>query len=307
MGNRDGMLGARQEGEGWAARLPDLRTQALRVAAAVAMGVHGRRRPGPGDSFWQYRPYQSGDAVRGIDWRRSARGERVFIREREWEAAQSFWIWLDRSPSMAYSSDRNRPDKGERAAVMAIALASLLLRSGERVGWIGTDRAQIAGTGERAMDRLIQGLAEMGLSAESQGAEVQSRPPQVGLPRHATVFCFSDMLASVDDWAETVASLSAPGVRGHLVHVLDPAEETFPLKGRLRLDGMEGEMSELVRRAEDLAEPYAERFRAHAAGLQTLCDKRGWRYRQHRTDHAVLPVLLALYEAIMLDRRTGYA
>src|SRR5919202_2331648 len=125
-----------------AARLPPLLVAAERVAATVAQGVHGRRRVGQGDSFWQFRQYQPGDAPQRIDWRESAKSQRVYIRETEWEAAQSVWLWRDSSPSMDYSSaayitGADWPTKRDRAELLLVALASLLLRGGERLTLLG--------------------------------------------------------------------------------------------------------------------------------------------------------------------------
>ena len=47
-----------------AGTLPALMVAADRVAATVIQGVHGRRRVGQGDAFWQYRPYRDGDIRR---------------------------------------------------------------------------------------------------------------------------------------------------------------------------------------------------------------------------------------------------
>ncbi len=58
-----------------AARLPDLLVAAKRIAANVMLGLHGRRHPGPGETFWQFRPYVHGEPARQIDWRRSARDD----------------------------------------------------------------------------------------------------------------------------------------------------------------------------------------------------------------------------------------
>jgi len=54
-----------------AGTLPALMVAADRVAATVIQGVHGRRRVGQGDAFWQYRPYREGDSASQIDWRKS--------------------------------------------------------------------------------------------------------------------------------------------------------------------------------------------------------------------------------------------
>ena len=289
----------RRAAEDWAARLPDLRAQALRIAATVSMGTHGRRRPGAGDSFWQFRPYRAGDAVRSIDWRRSARSDRHFVREQEWQTAESFWLWLDQSPSMQFAGASDRPAKLERAIVLLLATAALLLRSGERVGLLSRSGPITIGTGPRALDRLFQHLLEPKAD--------QSLPPAAGLPRHSAILAFGDTWAPLDQWDRHLALLSGPGARGHIIQVIDPGEERLDLKGRVILEGMEGEAPHLIRRAEDLHVAYAERFAAHCRGLETICQRRGWRYRRHLTDQSPLPLLLSLYEAISLDRRTVYA
>jgi len=123
--------------EGLAARLPALVIAAERVAATVTQGIHGRRRVGLGETFWQFRGYEPGDPPQRIDWRRSARSDRVFIRQTEWEASQTVWLWRDGSPSMHYRSSPNLPEKRHSAELLLLALAYLLLRGGERVGLMG--------------------------------------------------------------------------------------------------------------------------------------------------------------------------
>ena len=71
--------------ESLAGNLPDLMIAADRVAATVSQGVHGRRRVGQGETFWQFRRYQWGDPVQKIDWRRSAKSDPVYLRETEWD------------------------------------------------------------------------------------------------------------------------------------------------------------------------------------------------------------------------------
>src|ERR1700761_8551982 len=127
-----------RQAEALGARLPPLLVAAERVAATVAQGVHGRRRVGQGDSFWQFRRFVAGDPIARIDWRQSAKSGRPvpegwFIRETEWEAAQTVCLWRDVSPSMRWHSRGMAIEKRERADLLLLALASLLLRGGERV------------------------------------------------------------------------------------------------------------------------------------------------------------------------------
>ena len=134
-----------QQAEVLADRLPPLLVAAERVAATVAQGVHGRRRVGVGDTFWQFRPYQPGDSTSRIDWRQSARSTQLFLRDQEWEAAETVWLWADASGSMAYSSTSRVPTKQDRALLLLLALASLLTRAGERIALLGDQRRPTGG------------------------------------------------------------------------------------------------------------------------------------------------------------------
>jgi uncharacterized protein (DUF58 family) len=130
--------------EALGARLPPLLVAADRVASTVAQGVHGRRRVGQGDSFWQFRRFVSGDPLSRIDWRQSAKSGRGapegwFIRETEWEAAQTVSLWRDASASMRWRSRQALVEKRDRANLLLLSLASLLLRGGERVTMMQQD------------------------------------------------------------------------------------------------------------------------------------------------------------------------
>src|SRR5829696_4375861 len=120
-----------------AQRMPRLVLESRRVAATLAHGIHGRRRAGVGESFWQFRPFVAGEAAQRIDWRRSARDDRLYVREREWESAHTVWLWLDRSASMGYVSDLAQAPKIERGLVLGLALADTFVEAGERVGLLG--------------------------------------------------------------------------------------------------------------------------------------------------------------------------
>src|SRR5213595_152972 len=137
------------------ATMPRLILEARRVAATIIHGLHGRRRAGSGENFWQFRRFVSGEEARRIDWRRSARDDNLYVREREWEAAHTIWLWPDRSPSMAFSSRLARESKLDRTLTIAFALAEILVEAGERVGLPGLMRP----TGSRAViDRMAEAL-----------------------------------------------------------------------------------------------------------------------------------------------------
>ena len=127
------MPSAALRAEALGAHLPPLVVEAERVASTVMQGVHGRRRSGMGDSFWQFRPYLAGDAASRVDWRQSAKAERLYVRETEWEAAQTVVLWRDGGPRMQWRSHLAEVTKKDRASLLLLALAALLLRGGERI------------------------------------------------------------------------------------------------------------------------------------------------------------------------------
>ena len=106
------------EARSLAESMPRLILEARRISATVIHGLHGRRRAGPGENFWQYRRFLSGEPARRVDWRRSARDDNLYVREQEWEAAHTVWLWPDRSPSMLFTSRLAQESKLDRCLVV---------------------------------------------------------------------------------------------------------------------------------------------------------------------------------------------
>ncbi len=280
-----------------AAALPPLLVQAQRIAATVTLGSHGRRRAGPGESFWQFRPYSRDDTPASIDWRQTAKFDTVFVRDREWVAAQTVALWCDMSPSMDYSSKRNLPTKAERAAVLTIALAELLLEGGERLIRLSPTGVpqRSAASGRIAVAQLANALVTE-MSAQSKTPVHPQFPTP--LPRHAAVVLVSDFLAPLDEIAANIKTLSRQGATGHLLQVLDPAEESLPFKGRIRFTGMEAEGTTIVERTEDARATYMTRIAAQKDGLRELAGRAGWSYALHHTDRSPQASLAALHQAM---------
>jgi uncharacterized protein (DUF58 family) len=276
-------------GEALASNLPPLLVAAERVAATVSQGVHGRRRVGGGETFWQFRQYQPGDAAQRIDWRQSAKSDRVYVRETEWEAAQSVWLWRDGSPSMRWSSSKNRVTKLERADLLMLALASLLARGGEHLALLGQ------GAPPMAARTAIRRLAAL---LERDGLPTANLPPPEPLPRYARAVLFGDFLSPLDELRRTIADFARRGVRGHLMRILDPAEETLPFTGRVLFAGSEGEGEVLFGRVEAVRRDYRAAFADHQAGLRDLVRGLGWTMLSHHTDQPPETALLALYVAL---------
>ncbi len=290
-------LPLRHRAEQLAATLPPLLVAAERVAASVAQGVHGRRRVGQGETFWQYRHYDMGDQPQSIDWRQSAKSDVVFVREMEWEAAQSVWIWRDTSPSMTWTSDRNHQSKRQRADLITLALSVLLMRGGEHVALLGSGLRPSA---SRATLTKIATLVESAAAkVEEDGQpETENLPPPLPLPRSAQMVFISDFLAPLDDINKALRYYGESGIRGTLLQVLDPAEESLPYDGRVRFDGLEQEPSWLVSKVEAVRGDYARRLQAQRDGLRDICRGLGWGCDFHRSDQPPQSALLRLYTTL---------
>jgi uncharacterized protein (DUF58 family) len=283
-----------------AASMPRLILEARKIAATVIHGLHGRRRSGSGENFWQFRRYVPGEEARRIDWRRSARDDNLYVREREWEAAHTIWIWPDRSPSMHFVSKLARESKLDRTLVIAFALAEVLVEAGERVGLPGLTRP----TGSRA---VIERMAE---AIIHDPRERPSLPEGFAPAMLSEVVVLSDLWSPIADIRATLTQLSSNGSQGHLVQVVDPAEETFPYSGRVEFTEPETGAQITAGRAENWRADYETRLKQHRAELAAEAKRLGWSFTIHRTDRPANELLFALHgrigegnDAAMSNRR----
>ncbi|MGL4395853.1 MAG: DUF58 domain-containing protein [Hyphomicrobium sp.] len=266
--------------------MPELMMEADRIASTVAHGIHGRRRAGPGETFWQFRPYQSGEGAQLIDWRRSAGSDHLFVREREWEAAHTVYLWPNLSSSMQFKSHLSKVAKRERALVLTLAASELLVRGGERVALLGLTQPT---ANRRATQRLAQTIV-----MDTSRALESSTPPAARLARFSSVILISDFLDPIDRIRETIEGLGAAGAHGHLVQVLDPAEETLPYSGRTEFLSPDGGERWVADRVEGLRERYVQRLLAHRTAIQEITHRLGWSFLVHHTDRPPAEPLLAL-------------
>ena len=268
-----------------ARRLPSLIVAAKEIASSAMHGVHGRRRSGTGENFWQFRPFVAGESASRVDWRRSARDDRLYVREREWESAHTVWIWIDRSASMAFQSNLALQSKLDRAIILGLAAADLLVRGGERVGLLGLTRPLAARS-------IIERFAET-LALETRTAQ-DDLPPAGALAPRVRAVLLSDFLTPVDAIAARIADLSARGARGHLVMIADPIEETFPFSGHTEFEDVDSTTILRIGQAERFREAYISRLAAHRDAIAALCKAKGWSLAIHRTDKPASQALLTL-------------
>ncbi len=282
-------LTLRERSEAEASRLPPLLARAEHLAGTVLLGDHGRRRSGLGDDFWQYRPAQIGDSRRLIDHRRSARGDQQFVREREWQIAQSIMLWVDQGASMRFASDKSLPTKADRVRLLGLAIAILLVRGGERVGLTGTTLPPRRGNAQ--IIRLAQ--------AWSEDSQTDYAPPEHrAMIPHARAVFISDFLGPLDEVELALTKAADRGVRGVLLQVLDPSEESFPYSGRTIFESVGGTARHETLKAADLRDRYLDRLAARKDALTQLCRATGWQMGLHHTGDSAQSALLWLYRAL---------
>jgi uncharacterized protein (DUF58 family) len=269
--------------------LPEILVEAVRAAQSIAHGLHGRRRAGPGETFWQFRRFLDGEPSGRIDWRRSARDDLLYVREREWEAAHTVFVWADRSASMSLRSRLALASKRHRALVLALAMATLLIEGGERAALLGLTRPSAS--------RRIAALFAEALARDSSPGE--NLPPPEPLPRFSEFLIIGDLLDPAEAIEARLARLAENGARGHLVMILDPAEEAFPFGGRAVFVEPESGQRWLAGRAENFRDGYRALLAAHKAALAALCARLGWSFLVHHTDRPAHEALISLRARLM--------
>ena len=277
----------RERAEALAAPLPALLAQAEHLAASVLPGGHGRRRAGMGDEFWQYRQATPSDAGARIDWRRSARSDIHFVRETEWQAAQAVTLWVDRSQAMQFTGHKSRAPKAERARVLGLALAVLLIRGGERVGLMPDLPAR---SGRVQLNPLALSLMR------DDADQDYGSPPHSPLAPHSRTVFLSDFLGDASAVEAVVGRAADQGVRGVMMQLLDPAEEDFPYQGRSIFESMTGALRHETLRANDLRQRYRDRLAARKDMLARLAHATGWHVLTHHTDQPPTTALMWLFQ-----------
>ncbi len=277
-----------------AASIPDLLVDAQRIAATVSMGWHGRRMRGAGENFWQFRLHTNGESAEDIDWRRSARDDNSYVREKEWDAAHTVWLWADASPSMQFQSAYGQTSKADRALLIVLALAELLSRSGERIAWPGISNPSASRDGAT---RLAVRLAA--------AQQPDAMPGFDTAKRFSDIVIASDFSEPEEETLQKLDPLFKRGVRGHLVEVIDPVEEDFPYAGHTVFTHPLTDERITSNRAESVATDYRRAFLGRRDALMNAAKQFGWTYTISRTDKPATLALVKIHSAFAQPAQLG--
>ncbi|WP_233356117.1 DUF58 domain-containing protein [Henriciella aquimarina] len=276
----------RAEAEVLARSLPGVSLNA-RAADTAHLGAAGRKRAGTGEQFWQYRHYAQEDAAQRVDWRRSARGDELYVRETELETARTVLFWCDPHKGFDWAGEPARLHKADAARIVMLAAGLLLSKAGERIGALGSGRTP--GFGKAAGDKLAEDLVSR---------RGENFPPP---PKSQSIFVIaSDFYDPVEVWRDRLAPLAAKSKEGVLLAVNDPMEASFPWKGRVRFSRPGGNLFRIFGRAETIREEYLERYQAHFEALETMAAGMGWQLVRHSTGEPLQRAAAAMKQSLEL-------
>jgi len=285
----------RSRSESVASGLPALLARAENLAMTLSLGVHGRRRAGMGEEFWQYRMATDGDPLGSIDWRRSAYSDAQYVRQMEWQSSQSVNFWIDPGAAMNFASAQTLDTKRTRAQILGLALAIVLIKAGERVGLM--QDPEPPKSGDTQINKMAMSLA---MTDELSDYAV---PPQKLLATGSQAVFLSDFLGDWDAMVQALSQAADQNVQGCLVQILDPQELSFPFHGRTLFQSVKGSLKFETLRANALRDEYLDRLAQRADDLQALARETGWQYYRHSTSDPAQTPLMWLFGAIGSDGR----
>jgi uncharacterized protein (DUF58 family) len=271
-----------------AENFPGLLLKAEAVAQSLMAGVHGRRRVGIGESFWQFRPYQSGDARRDIDWKQSAKRNDTFIRQTEWEASQTLWLYRDASESMNFSSSKKLLPKKFYAEVLLLALSMLALSGGEQVGLLGT--ALSPQRGYPSVQKIYETIPQQTHLTLSG---------RLIMP-HSRLVVMSDFYFPPDTIRSFCESLAVRKIKGDFIQIIDPAERTLPYTGRVKFQDIEDDHASpiIIANVESVRSAYEEKFLRHQQDIAEMGRDFGWGFKSFATDMPPEAALADIYNGL---------
>lgn len=250
--------------------LPEILAQAEKIALNIVPGAHHQRRSGGGDYFWQYREYNQQDRAQDIDWRQSARHDKLYVRQNEWQTPQSILFWCQNDRGMRFRSSKRLHYKIEEAMIITMALAILADKSNEHIRPLYKS--------DRFTPPIILRLAQF-LYNECEDAMPDIS--KIKTQKNASFILSGDFLAPIEEFRQSIQQLKHHAPYGVIIQVLDPAELSLPYDGRVIFQNGDGENRQLINHVGSVREDYIKRINAHNNELAAECRKLGIDFVQH--------------------------
>lgn len=286
----------RHKAEDASMALPALITAAEHAANAVLSGEHSRKKPGSGEQFWQFRDYTSSDRPQDIDWRQSAKTDHVYIRQKEWQTAQTLHFWVHDGPGMAFCSSPHLDSKEQRAKIIALALALLATKAGEKITLL--DRSITPGRTEHTLQKLAEKLC----APPSIPPAPMPESERLSLPKNSSAILIGDFLSEPNKLYQSFKTLSEQCDVSFVLHILDPAELDLPYSGRAHfIETGHEHNAALIDHTDSIRQTYQARITEHIQQVQTLCHSLHWGYECHSTDQDITQALVKIWAKMAPD------
>lgn len=200
-----------------------------RIRGALS-GMHPGSAPGPGEDFFQHRPYAAGEDVRAVDWRASARLGHLVVKDRHRPLRQPLVLLLDTSDSMDFPV--GGPTKRYRARQLAAALALLALRRGDPVrldvlgprGFVPSGKASPTLSAAAAAEALLGGPDRGGRADVTSALLSVSADTLAG--QHLVLL--SDLYGDADRLLRGLERLVRSGLAVTVLHLLGQSDRVVP-------------------------------------------------------------------------------
>lgn len=272
----------RQRSEAAHDSLPDMILQAEKAVHHILTGHHAQKRAGTGEKFWQFREYDPSDRPQDIDWRQSAKTDRVYVRQKEWQTTQTAMIWAQNNENMTYASDQAIASKGDTAKILALAIGMMLSKTGELI--TSLELSSQAGRSDHAIEKLGRALLdiETGDLPDIQKAAVK---------KNCSLILVSDFLAPIEEIEECFSSLAAQADNAVIIQVLDPTELTMPFEGRIVFEAPGTHDDYLIENVEAVRADYLDVLNRQIRNIKQLCHLHQWNWVLHSTDSPIRQTL----------------
>ena len=270
---------------------PDLKIRANKLANTVWEGIHNRNKAGIGDNFWQFKKYEYGDPVHLIDWKKSAKSSSFFIQEQELSTVQNINIWRDSSNSMNYSSRKSLDKKIYIANLITLVLSMILIKQSEKVKINGSNINY--SNSEEAINLISDQLSNIKTNNNNFKPNIEE------IDNGSNCILIGDFLYSTENIEKIIKNLSSRKINGMLIHIIDPAEQKFPFKGRVNFKGLEGENPHLIGNAESVQKEYLKKFKKHLDTIKIITESYKWNYFMHITDQELVELVIKIYTSFI--------
>ena len=282
--------------------LKHLDLYARRTVDGFLYGLHQSRRIGVSTDFDHHALYVPGAPLKHVDWKMSARHEKLFVKRYREETALAVWLVVDRSASMLMQSGTSRT-KYDCACRVAACLAYLSLKQRDSVGLALASDTGTAWLPIRGASTHLVRILEALVAKPAAGANRTEQAVRAILERGARrglIVVISDFM---EDPTALQARLAALGAMGHevlLFHLRDETEEEFPFNRWVEFSDLENAAVRHRLDAVTLRNIYLEEYRALMDEWRAWAKKYNAHFVAARTD-AAMETVLAEY----LVRRGG--